>query len=117
MRRDRGAFWPWSPLLAFGACAALLVVLMLLWILAESSANLAIRPEWILLAIVVVALVPLLLYVLDGMARGGGSLELKGVRITLAAVAHASPSPTMPRNAGLQPGELLSDSGNAAILR
>jgi len=117
MRRDRGAFWPLSPLLAFVASATLVVLLLLLWVLAEALADLTLSPEWILLAVVAVALIPLLLYVLDGMARGGGSLEVKGVRITLAAVAHASPSPTMPRNAGLQPGELLSDSGNVAILR
>lgn len=117
MRPSRGAFWPLSPLAAFVASAALVLLLLVAWAVAEAFANLAPRPEWILLTVVVIALVPVLLYVLDGVARGGGSLELKGVRITLAATAYASASPTMPRNAGLQPGQLLNDSGNEEILQ
>jgi hypothetical protein len=109
------AFWPFKPEVAILAVPVILAVLLTTWGVVEAIGNLNVNVGWLLVGIALVSASPLLLHVFDGMSRGGGSLEIASVRIALSAVADAVRSPTVPRNAGLEPGQKLNDSGNKAI--
>jgi hypothetical protein len=70
--------------------------------------------QWVLLAILLVSLLPVLLAVLDLVAERGGAVSFRGVTLDFSA-ARAAPSYAVPHNIGL-PGTPVSDSGTENIV-
>ena len=91
---------------------ALLVTVMLL-------ATLAKWPEqrwqgWLVLGVMLLALIPLVLLVLDRVSRTGGPIEFRGIKIAFAAEA-AQATVTLPQNMGIPPGTPVTASGSFQI--
>jgi hypothetical protein len=116
VHQHRGSFWPFSDSSAFFSSGALLTLLLGAWAVVESLVDLAVPAGWLLLGIAIIGVAPVLLHMLDGVASTGGSIGIGIVRIALTSAAGAAQSPIVPRNVGAQPGERLTDSGNAKIL-
>jgi hypothetical protein len=114
MRDDR--LWPfdiriavlWAPILFI----ILVVGLALLRQLVQWPP--AALDQWVLLAILLVSLLPVLLAVLDLVAERGGAVSFRGVTLDFSA-AKAAPSYTVPHNIGL-PGMPVTDSGTENIV-
>jgi hypothetical protein len=70
---------------------------------------------WVVLALVALSLIPLLLLVLDGMARQGGALEWRGLRLSFDGAAAPSGF-LVPANAAV-PGMSIGDSGMEPVVR
>jgi hypothetical protein len=115
-QRKPGSFWPYSDRSAVLSAVVLLTLLLVTWAVVETIVDLDIKVAWLLLGIVLVGLLPLLLHVLDGIARSGGSIGIGTARITLTAAAVTARSPLIPRNLGAEPGDRLSDAGNDKVL-
>jgi hypothetical protein len=110
-------FWPFtSSKLAFGLAPVLLVALLVGWWLVRTPLQLEqISGGWLLLGIAVLAVLPVVMVVLDGLAAGGGSIEVASVKVALVATAATRPNPVVPSNVTNEPGLSVSDSGSTAI--
>jgi hypothetical protein len=70
---------------------------------------------WVLLGIAVASVLPLILLLLEGMAAGGGSVEVGVVKIALTAGAKQQ-HPMVVRANVAPPGMPINDSGSSSIL-
>jgi len=116
-RTHSAFFWPWSPRSAVVVVPLLLISLLIALGVIRSVMD---WPNsgamtWVVLALVALSLMPLLLLVLDGMARQGGALEWRGLRLSFDGAAAPSGS-LVPANAAV-PGMPIVDSGMESVLR
>jgi len=110
--RRTGRLWPFGVIPALAAAGAVLVVLLAIVVVLGVVAH---WPDqrwqgWLMLGVVLLALAPLLLLILDRVAHTGGSVEFRGIKIAFAAEA-AESEITLPRNMGIPPGAPVADSG------
>jgi hypothetical protein len=71
---------------------------------------------WALLTVLILALIPIVLLLLDGIARQRGTIEWRGLRLSFAQAAEGATSgAVVPANA--TPGTELLDSGMHSLLR
>jgi hypothetical protein len=110
--RRSGRIWPFGVIPALTAAGALLVVLLVTVVVLDVAAH---WPDkrwqgWLMLGVVLLAVTPLLLLILDRVAHAGGSVEFRGIKIAFAAEAAESVI-TLPRNMGIPPGLAIADSG------
>jgi hypothetical protein len=112
-----GRLWPWSVRSAVIAVPVALAGLLVVFAITRAAAD---WPEpahesAVLLAIVVLALLPIWLILL-GRVVAGGAVEAFGVRLEFAPDEHVQPETVVPPRLGLSFGEVLDDSGTAQIL-
>jgi hypothetical protein len=112
-----GRLWPWSVRSAVIAVPVALAVLLVVFAITRAAAD---WPEpahesAVLIAIVVLALLPLWLILL-GRVIAGGAVEAFGVRLEFAPDEHVQPETEVSPRLGLSFGEVLDDSGTAQIL-
>jgi hypothetical protein len=110
--RRAGRIWPFGVVPALTVAAAVLVVLLATVVVLGVTAH---WPDqrwqgWLMLGVVLLALTPLLLLILDRVASTGGSVEFRGIKIAFAAQAAGS-AVTLPPNMGIPPGASVADSG------
>ena len=111
-RHRAGRLWPFGVIAALIAAGAVLVVLLVTVVVLGVTAH---WPDqrwqgWLMLGVVLLALTPLLLLILDRVASTGGSVEFRGIKIAFAAEAAGS-AVTLPPNMGIPPGVSVADSG------
>lgn len=115
--RSKGRFWPGPAWTAFVSVPILLVALLLAvagvrnffsWPNADSMG-------WAVLTAVILALIPIMLLLLDGIAHNRGPIEWRGLRLSFAEAAGATSGAVVPANA--TPGTELHDSGMQGLLR
>ena len=104
-RHRAGRLWPFGVIAALTAAGAVLVVLLAIVVVLGVTAH---WPDqrwqgWLMLGVVLLALAPLLLLILDRVASAGGFLEFRGLKIAFAAEAAGS-DVTLPRNMGIPAG-------------
>jgi hypothetical protein len=110
--RRSGRIWPFGVIPALITAGAVLVVLLVTVVVLDSTAH---WPDkrwqgWLMLGVVLLAVTPLLLLILDRVAHAGGSVEFRGIKIAFAAEA-AESAITLPSNMGIPPGLPVADSG------
>jgi len=71
--------------------------------------------QFVLLAILVVSLLPVILAGVDMVADRGGAISFRGVKLDFSLAAVAAPSYAVPHNIGL-PGKPITDSGTENII-
>lgn len=116
--RPQGHFWPLPAWTAVVAVPILIVALLLAmaairgffsWPNADSIG-------WALLTVLILALIPIVLLLLDGIAHQRGTIEWRGLRLSFAQAAEGATSgAVIPANA--TPGTELVDSGMQNLLR
>ena len=111
-RHRAGRLWPFGVIAALTAAGVVLVVLLVTVVVLGVTAH---WPDqrwqgWLMLGVVLLALAPLLLLILDRVAHAGGFVEFRGLKIAFAAEAAGSEI-TLPRNMGIPPGARVADSG------
>jgi hypothetical protein len=111
-RHRAGRLWPFGVIAALTAAGAVLVVLLVTVVVLGVAAH---WPDqrwqgWLMLGVVLLALTPLLLLILDRVAHAGGSVEFRGIKIAFAAEAAGSVV-TLPPNMGIPAGVSVADSG------
>ncbi len=93
----------------------LLVVLLVLWGIGRELLHFEdAAAGWVLLGIAVLGVLPILLVVLEGLAAGGGSIEVGKVKVALTAAASAQSLVVVPRNVTQQ--QNVGDSGSEQII-
>jgi len=110
--RRTGRIWPFGVIPALATAGVVLVVLLAIVVVLGVVAH---WPDqrwqgWLMLGVVLLALAPLLLLILDRVASTGGSLEFRGIKIAFAAEAAGSVV-TLPPNMGIPAGVSVADSG------
>jgi hypothetical protein len=110
--RRTGGIWPYGVIPALATAGAVLVILLAIVVVLGVVAH---WPDqrwqgWLMLGVVLLALTPLLLLILNGVASTGGSVEFRGIRIAFAAEAAGS-AVTLPPNMGIPAGVSVADSG------
>jgi hypothetical protein len=110
--RRTGRLWPFGVIPALAAAGAVLVVLLAIVVMLGVVAH---WPDqrwqgWLMLGVVLLALAPVLLLILDRVAHTGGSVEFRGIKIAFAAEAAGS-AVTLPPNMGIPAGVSVADSG------
>jgi hypothetical protein len=112
-RHRAGRLWPFGVIPALAAAGAALVVLLVTVVVLGVAAH---WPDqrwqgWLMLGVVLLALTPLLLLILDRVASTGGFVEFRGIKIAFAAQAAGS-AVTLPPNMGIPPGASVADNGS-----
>ncbi len=93
----------------------LLVVLLVLWGIGRELLHFEdAAAGWVLLGIAVLGVLPILLVVLEGLAAGGGSIEVGKVKVALTAAASAQSLVVVPRNVTQQ--QNVGGSGSEQII-
>jgi hypothetical protein len=110
--RRAGRIWPFGVIPALTVAGVVLVVLLVTVVVLGVAVH---WPDqrwqgWLMLGVVLLALTPLLLLILDRVANTGGSVEFRGIKIAFAAGTVES-TLTMPRNMGIPAGLPIADSG------
>ena len=115
-------FWPWGRGTALLAAVLVLLALLVLILVSRQMT------EWpgdgdigsLVLAALVVALIPVILMVADGIASTGGSIGLAGVTLSFAAtsqsVAATMQTTTLTQNLGTAEGATVQSSSLINIL-
>ena len=116
--RRPARFWPFGAVAAIVSALIILVFLSTAVIGAEHWTSWPGHSleSWVMLGVGVIALVPVVLLILDGMARSGGTLEVRGIKVAFAAIVHEQPNVVVPRNMGVPPGLPINDSGGRQVL-
>lgn len=112
------SFWPWdlrlalllAPAILFGG---LILLALVRGVLSWPDPDLS---RWLAMALMLAAVLPLALAVLDRVARARGVVEVRGVKLDFtAAAAAATPTPRVETNIGV-PGQPVGDSDTEQIL-
>lgn len=114
--------WPYSPRATVWSAVLLLLFLLTGFFLLKAFLHWpseALEPA-VLLVVVVMASVPVLLMLVQGVASGGGSLGAFGVRVDFGAVAdnavEQGPKTDVPRNMGAQAALTITGDTTAEVL-
>ncbi len=117
--RGRGdtRLWPFGARAALLTAGAILVLLLAVVAIARVIAD---WPSsrwdgWLLIGVLVFTILPVVLLVLDRVARSGGSVEVRGMKIAFAAEARSA-TVTLPGNMGVPPGLSVADSGSGMMI-
>ena len=122
-RSPQGELWPWTPRLAIVLAPVILVVLVIGVAILRSTAD---WPSdayqgWTTLAVVLLALLPILLVVIQLIAKTGGELKVAGVALSFAAAsqeaAAAVRTTTLEENLGASAGEAVERTSLSSVLR
>jgi hypothetical protein len=113
----RGTFWPFKPRSALLAAPAVLVAALAVLGIAQVTMDWPVADSFgrVLLMVVTLSLIPIVLFVLDGMVRQRGAVEWGGVTLSFATPA-APAGEAVPANAAV-PGVPVADSANDTVLR
>lgn len=113
-----GALWPLGPLAAIVAVPVVLLALLLFVAILRKTAGWPGRATEgaVLAGILVLALLPVVLLLIDRVAGAGGQVEAFGVRVQFAAAVGAQRQAFIPPTLGLQEGEALNDTSTVKIL-
>lgn len=118
-----GQLWPWSPRLAVVLAPLILVVLAIGVAILRNAAG---WPSdeyqgWIALGVVLLALVPVLLMVVQMVATTGGEIKVAGVALSFAAAsqeaAAAVRTTTLEENLGATADDALERTSLSSVLR
>lgn len=112
-----GTFWPFRPRMTIAAKPLLLLLLIAVLVGVRAAFSWPDQDStgWAMLAIVLLSITPVLMVFLDGMARQGGVLEWRSVRLSFSGTAAPAGS-LVPANATL-PGTPVLDSAMDSVLR
>jgi hypothetical protein len=117
-RRPAGSLWPFPTRVAVVA-----VPLILLVLLAAIAASRALAswpgPEsdnLLLVGVLILSLLPLILVLIDLVARRGGSIAFREVRIDFAGAVEPASTITIPKDTGF-PGRQITDSSRTEIIQ
>jgi hypothetical protein len=122
-RSPQGELWPWTPRLAIVLAPVILVVLIIGVAILQSTAG---WPRdayqgWTFLAVVLLALLPILLVVVQLIAKTGGELKVAGVALSFAAAsqeaAAAVRTTTLEENLGTSADDAVEKTGLSSVLR
>lgn len=116
-------FWPWGPrAAALTVPAALIVLLILLWALRAATG----WPDdddlgWVLLAILLLSLVPLILLLLEATVRNRGEVRVFGISFSFAAASQEAAagvrSATLDENLGTDTVEAVGRTSLPVVMR
>lgn len=111
-------FWPFGPRACVLCVAAILIgLLVIIAIMRRVTSWPGEKSETVVLVgVLLISLLPIVLVLLDALVEGGGTIEVRGVKVAFAQVREARMSGiTVPVNIGVR-GQSISDSDTTQIL-